>query len=116
MSLPAISYSQTNTNIEWSITGARTRHQDGRDVVVQLDWVMMGTRLDSINRPVSELKSGTVVLDYDPDNFVDYNNLTQSRLANWAQAHLGLDRINQLRSELLVKLDSHFLTAQAIPA
>jgi hypothetical protein len=111
-----IIYSQTNTAIEWSITAVRTRNQDGRDIVVQLDWTMLGTRLDSINKPVSALKNGTIVLDYNADKFTDFSKLTQGKLINWVNVHLGVDKINELRKEINIELDSHLLTEQTVPS
>jgi hypothetical protein len=116
MDLPNIVYSQTNTAIEWSITAVRTRNQEGRDVIVQLSWTMLGTRLDSANQPVSALRSGTLVLDYDPNNFIPYADLSQAQLINWVNTKLGVDKINSLRAEINVELDSHLLTEQSVPA
>ena len=116
MELARITYSQKNTSIEWSITSVKTRRQDDRDIVAQLSWTMLGTRLDSTNQPISALRSGTVTLDYDPSNFIDYSNLTQNLLVNWVSVKLGLDKINELRAEIDCELDSHLLTEQAIPA
>jgi hypothetical protein len=116
MTLPTIAYSQTNTTIEWSITGIKTRNENGRDIIVQLSWAMLGTRLDSTDKPVSALKSGTLVLDYNPANFIDLSALSQTKLVNWVNVKLGLDHINKLREEINVELDSHTLTEQAIPA
>ena len=116
MSLPFITYSQTNTSIEWSITAVRTRNIDGRDVVIQLDWTLLGTRLDSSDEKVSATKTGKMVLDYDPNNFIDFSELTQVRLINWVNVSLGVDKINELREELNIDLDSKLLTNQPVPA
>ena len=116
MNLPTVVYSQTNTSIEWSITGIKTRNEDGRDVIVQLSWAMLGTRLDSINTPVSALRSGTLVLDYDPANFIDLSALSQAKLINWVNVKLGLETINRLREQINFDIDTQLLTDQPIPA
>jgi UPF0288 family protein (methanogenesis marker protein 3) len=116
MSLPNIVYSKTNISMEWSITGIKTRNQDGRDVIVYLDWEMKGTRLDSADSPVSISRSGTIVLDYNPANFINLTELSQSKLVNWVNVKLGVDKINSLRKELEIDFDALLLTSQEIPA
>ena len=116
MTLPTIGYSQTNTTIEWSITGIKTRNENGRDIIVQLSWAMLGTRLDSTDKPVSALKSGTLVLDYNPANFIDLSALSQTKLVNWVNVKLGLETINELRAQINFDIDTQLLTDQPIPA
>ena len=116
MSLPKIIHSQTSTSLEWSITGVRTRNQDDRDIIVYLDWVLLATRLDTTDKPVSALRSGTIKLDYNPANFVDFNSLTQTKLINWVSRSLGADKFKSLRQELEVEIDVLMLTEQPIPA
>jgi hypothetical protein len=116
MDLPSINYSQNHTSIEWSITAIRTRAEDGRDIIVQLSWAMLGTRLDSTDRPVSASRNGTLLLDYNADKFINFSELTHNKLVNWVNVHLGVKKITELRNEINIELDSHLLTEQAIPA
>jgi len=116
MSLPKIAYSKTNISIEWSITGIKTRNQNLRDIIVYLDWEMAGTRLDSDDNPVSISRSGRIMLDYNPANFIDLTELSQSTLINWVNVKLGVDKINSLRKELESDFDALSLTSQQIPA
>ena len=115
-SLDRIVYSQNSVAIEWSITGVRTRLEDSRDIVVELDWTMTGTQLKSDLSHMTASQSGTIQLDYDPTKFTDFGNLTQAQLIAWVNKHLGLDTINGLRKIITNSIVGQTLTSQTVPA
>jgi len=113
--IPNIIYSQSNTAFEWDITAIRTYSDNGKDVVAQLDWVLTATRLDSQDQPVTANRSGKVKLNYNPNNFITFNQLSKRKLINWVNVKLGKSYFDQLRSALEDEIATQLLTEQAIP-
>jgi len=79
------------------------------EVVYNIHWIVTGTsdEVNSQGNPYSATSSGTQKLDVsDSTNFIPFNQLTNDKLVEWAQATMSEEQIAGIEAGITSQIES----------
>ena len=89
----------------WKITELKkTNTNDLNNVIIGTRWECTGTDEDGITGVFSGATPFNAV-DVDPNNFIDWNNLTEETVLNWIKAVVVDDYKNHVKQQIQKQID-----------
>jgi len=90
-------------NFEWQINtlDARVEHDKKNNVIYNIHWGYYANKGD-----YSVSMIGTMGVEYDKDNFIEYDDLQKSDVIEWLEAKLDVDSMKANLSDQISKLEN----------
>lgn len=71
-----------------------------KNVVISIDWRLIGTK----NSVSSEI-IGTQAIEFNPEHFIDYTDLTEKIVFSWLESAMGLEQIKSLKNLINAQIE-----------
>ena len=105
--------SKDRTTFTWDIDQLDIR---ANDVVYNVHWRLIGKRAKAdSNEIITKESHGVITLQYNPNNFISYNQLTKAKVVNWVNVKLGLEIIREIQKQIELSIDLEKSPANAAP-
>lgn len=94
---------KSKISYSWVINAldARVELNKNSNVIYNIHWGYYANKGDN-----SVSMIGTMAVEYDKDNFIEYNDLKESDVVSWLEAGLDVDSMKQNLSDQLSKLEN----------
>jgi len=91
------------TNWDWSVIGLTVAPQKDSltDVISEAMFKITGSDGAYTASAVCQQN-----FNFDPNGFVEFNNVTESQVINWIQKEMGTDKLNQLKNNIQSQIDT----------
>ena len=94
---------KTKISYSWVINAldAKIKEDDQDNVIYNVHWGYYANKGDN-----SVSMIGTMAVEYDKDNFIDYDNLKKSDVIEWLESKLDVDSMKTNLTDQISKLEN----------
>ena len=94
---------KSTINYSWVVNAldARVEHDKNSNVIYNIHWGYYANKGD-----ISVSMIGTMSVEYDKDNFIEYNDLKKSDVVGWLESKLDVDSMKTNLADQISQLEN----------